>query len=295
MTTSNSGAAAAIGTGSSGADHALYLYGFVPDGTPSPPAGVTGVAERPVEVLELGYCGAALSRVPAETYAADVVEARLEDLEWVARHGLAHERVVSWFVDHAWILPARLLTLYSSAETLRDEADSRRDEVAGALDRMEGLYEWDLKVSYRADRLEEKLGELSDEVADLEEEIAASSPGRGYLLERVKEEKSRDRAAQVALRVAEDLLDALRRHAEDSVRLDLPRDDDELPVVLGAALLARPPDEERLRDVVRERSERLEGKGVEIAFSGPWAPYRFLADEAPADVGRDRAGRTPRG
>lgn len=293
MTTSNSSAAAS-GTGSTDGDHALYLYGFVPNGTP-PPAGVTGVAERAVEVLDLGYCGAATSRVPAETYAADVVEAHLENLQWVARHGLAHERVVSWFVDHAWILPVRLLTLYSSAEMLRDEAESRRDEVAGALDTMEGLYEWDLKVSYRADRLEESLGELSDEISELEGEIAASTPGRGYLLERVKEEKARGHAAQVALRVAEDLLDALRDHAEDSVRLDLPRDGDELPVVLGAALLARPRDEEGLRNVVGERSDQLEGQGVEIAFSGPWAPYRFLDDDVPAGVGRDQDGRALRG
>lgn len=267
----------------------LYLYGFVPPRSPSPPGDLPGVAERPVELVDVGFCRAAVTRLPAGAYASATVESRLQDLEWVARHGLAHERVVTWFVDEAWILPARLLTLYSSAGSLREEAASRRAEIADALEEMEGLYEWDLKISYDAARLQEHLGELSDEIAALEDEIAGTSPGRGYLLGRVKEEKARDRAGRAARRVAEGTLDALREHSVDAVVLELTGESDDLPVVLGAALLARPEAEDRLRREIRDRSGKYRGKGIEIAFSGPWAPYRFLEARSGSGV-RETSG-----
>lgn len=257
----------------------LYCYGLVPPGAPPPPEALRGVADRRVERLGLGFCDAVISRVPAAEYRAEAVERRLGDLEWVGEQGMGHERVVTWFVDEAWILPLRLLTLYSSAEALREEMAGREAEIRDALDRMEGRYEWDLKVSYDADRLAGNMSELSEEVAELEEEAAASSPGRGYLLERARSEKVREGTADAARRAAEELLEGLRGHADEVARLELARRGEELPVVLGAALLVPAERAEALQAEVDRRAERLEALGVHVGFSGPWAPYRFVGED----------------
>src|SRR5690606_2505134 len=87
----------------------VYLYGFVPADTDT--GGVPdGIDGRPVEPVPAGGAVALVTKLAADTYAAGVLESRLEDLDWVAARGLAHERVVAWCVDHADIVPAPLFT-----------------------------------------------------------------------------------------------------------------------------------------------------------------------------------------
>ncbi len=253
----------------------VYLYGFVPSGTP-PPEELRGVADREVEVLELGPFAAAVSQVPAADYAPDSLEANLRDLDWVAEQGLRHERVVTWFVDRAWILPARLLTLHSSGRSLRAEVAAHAPRLERQLRRLRGCREWDLKVSYDEDRLRPHLPELSRELADLEERIGASAPGTRYLLERRRAGIVAREALAAARQLAAELLEASTAFALDLKRMEPPREVEELPVVLNAALLVRAEAEAGLRLGVESRAAELEELGVRVALSGPWAPYRFL-------------------
>jgi len=257
-------------------EHLLYLYGFLPPESASPPPELRGVDDRAVDVLTLGPFAAAVSRVPAEEFAAAAVERRLRDLEWVARQGEAHERVVTWFVDRSWILPARLLTLYSERSSLESAAREREAEILEALGRLEGHFEWDVKVSYDHDRLGAQLGDLAPEIAALDEELAEAPPGRRYLLERSRQERVEKEAGKVAQMMAEDLLEELSGIVERVVRVPLPREAEGMPVVLNAALLVAEQDGNQVRERLTRRSEELEQQGLRVVFSGPWAPYRFL-------------------
>ena len=142
----------------------LYLYGFVPTGAPAPGPGVPGLDGSVVRVLELGSFGAAVSVMDAKEYGQGAVEAHLKDLGWVGSRGARHETVVTWFADHSVILPARLLTVFSSEGALRAEARSREAAISSALERFRELREWDLKVSYDAATLAEHLGNAQNQV-----------------------------------------------------------------------------------------------------------------------------------
>lgn len=266
-------------------DRVLYLYGFVRSASASPPAELKGVDEEGVELLPLGAFDAAVSRVSPEGFASGRVEERLRDLEWVTREGEAHERVVTWFVDRAWILPARFLTLYRTRDSLERFAAERRGAILETLERLGGRYEWDVKVSYDAARLRRHLAEVSSAVSD--SETHGDSPGRGYLLRRAREEKLGSEMGRAARGLAEELLEELAEVAERSVRVPLPREGGDLPVVLSAALLVEEGQGPELRDRLVRRSRELEEVGVQVAYSGPWAPYRFL-DEGESDGGASR-------
>ncbi|MBW3535661.1 MAG: GvpL/GvpF family gas vesicle protein [Gemmatimonadetes bacterium] len=263
----------------------LYLYGFVPADAPTPPEGLTGIAGREVEALHMDGFGALVSRVPSEEYAPDVVESSMRDLGWVGDQGALHERVVTWYVDHGHIVPVRLLTLYSGEEALRREAGARAPGVRERLEATRGLREWDLKVAYRASVLRENLGDLSDEVAALDRELAAADPGRRYLLERKRDKRLKDETGRTARRLARETLDAARAHAVEVRELPPPRAGAEIPVVLNAALLVRREEEDGLRRVLGERGRSLADVGVTAELTGPWAPYRFIeaAADAPAE------------
>lgn len=260
---------------------ALYLYGFVPEGAPSPPDELRGVDDAEVTILDLDGFGAAVSRVPGEDFDEEALERGLQDLEWVADQGARHERVVTWFVDRTDIVPAGLFSLHSSPEALESEADRRRERVLGELERLAGLREWDLKVSYDAGRLKDEIGALSEEIRTLDREIEDAGPGRRYLLERKRERRADEVVSDVARRQARELLRELAEEADavDTRVVPPPRDADALPVVLNGALLVRRDREEVLRGTAERRARELEDRGIRVSFSGPWAPYRFVEDD----------------
>ncbi len=257
--------------------HIVYLYGFVPAATDTGdlPAGID---DCPVEQVSAGSVIALVSRLSPAVYAAAALEPRLEDLDWVAARGLAHERVVAWGVDHGDILPAPLFTLFSSLDALRADVERRADAIAAGFVRLQGLREWDVKLACRADVLAANAAAVSDAVRELDVEIAEAAPGRRFLLERKRNELLKTEVADAAQRVASQFLERMRTRVRDARRLELAGTAAEVPVVLSAALLVAREEESDVVELLRAEADALRALGFELSFSGPWAAYRFLAD-----------------
>ena len=256
----------------------VYLYGFVPGDTAAPGDDLRGIDDAAVELMDAGGVRAVVSHLPAAEYSAGILERRLEDLAWVGAQGLAHERVVLWFVDHGDIVPARLFSLYAGTASMRGALAQRADAIAATIRAFSGLREWNLKVAYDAEELARHGGEVSDELRALDAEIAAASPGKRYLLARKRADVLKREVTRSARRIAHELLDALAAHAEQHRTLPLAAVDDGGTVVLSAALLVHRDHEAALRSVAEERTAELTKLGMIVSFSGPWAPYRFIEE-----------------
>jgi len=255
----------------------IYLYGFAPADA-SPPTTLAGIGGGSVEIIPLGAIAAVVSPVSAEAYAAEKIEARLQDLSWVAEQGVAHERVVAWFVDHAQILPAPLFTLYSGRGALQEETAARRAQIESELQRLRNKREWDVKVSYDASEIEKNAGRLSARIADLDREAARAQPGKRYLIEKQRRDVVKSEARKAAQSVADDVLATVRGIAVDTLTLPLPRTVEDLPVILFAALLVERSAEVELIAMLEQQAERVQSLGLAVTFSGPWAPYRFTGE-----------------
>lgn len=253
----------------------VCLYGFVPPASPAPPPELRGLEGGTLEELQLNGFRAIFSRLDDAEYSPARIEERMKDLSWVAARGLDHERVVAWFVDHGQILPVPLFTLYTGPEALRAAADSHAGTVVAQLDRFAGRQEWDLKITFQADRLEAALGTISEEVARLDAEIAAAPPGRRYLLEKKRSAVAKVETSSAARRLAVAVLTDLEPLAIETRAIPLPRTPD-MPVVVYSALLFDASAAERAAAIIRDHEGRLGGLGFRIAWSGPWAPYRFV-------------------
>jgi hypothetical protein len=260
----------------------LYLYGFVPSDAATPPPELSGMDGAAVRLLDAGAFALASSEVDPAVYSAGALEERLGDLAWVGARGVEHEKVVTWFADHSTIVPVRLFTLFSSETSLLEEARRRADDVRASLRRFRGVREWDLKVSYELATLSRHLSELSDDARKMDAEIEAAAPGRRYLLERKREDVTRREAPAAARRRARSLLDELRPLAAAVTELDIPVHRDGLPVVLDAALLVPEERVEDLRKRVAAQEQELRGIGIRAQLTGPWAPYRFVSEDAHA-------------
>jgi hypothetical protein len=255
----------------------VYLYGFVPPDTPEP-NDLTGVAGSIVRLISSGEVHAVVGNVPAQDYAPERIEARLQDLQWVAEQGVAHERVVAWFVDHGQILPAPLFTMYSSEAAMHKAVADRLADVHGELKRLRGFREWDVKIFFDEDAMQESAARLSDKVAQLDAEIAGASAGKGYLLQKKRADLLKSEVREAAHRKATAALDAVKQHVAETRTLPLPRTDDMLPVVLHAALLVRTDNESHVIAALQQQTAELKAVGMDLSFSGPWAPYRFTGE-----------------
>ena len=251
-----------------------YLYGFVPADTGLPEGGLLGVGDVPVELIPLDDFAAAVGHPDPAVYAAGPLEARTAEMPWMAEQGLRHEQVVAWFVDHSTIVPSRLLTLFTSEAALRDAVEGREEAIRTDLERFAGAREWDLKVSWSPDVLAEHLGEVSEEIGALDRQIAEATPGRRFLLERKRRDAAKTQGREVARRLAGDLHAELRALA--AADLVLPPPADNTPVVLSAALLIPKAKEEEALERAAAMRDRLGPMGITVAFTGPWAPYRFM-------------------
>lgn len=256
----------------------VYLYGFVPSDA-SAPNNVVGIANAPVRLVPVGPVQAAISEVPADEFDPRRIEARMQDLSWVAQQGAAHETVVAWFVDHAEILPVPLFTMYSNAHALKDAAGTNAAHYESELVRLRNKREWDVKISYDERELEKHAAQLSPVIAELQQQADAASPGKRYLLQKKRNDLLKSESRAAALRVARQTLEAVSDYCIEQRVLPIPRTADDLPVVAYSALLVERQSEVELVQALEEAATQLKALGMAVAFSGPWAAYRFTGTD----------------
>ncbi len=256
----------------------IYLYGFVPTEARLPTGGLLGVGDTEVELTGADRLPfrAVISRVDPEEFTGERLERHCADVEWMAELGLHHEETVAWFVDHASILPSRVVNLFSSQAKLLEAAARDAGRIERELERFSDTREWDMKVGYDAEALDRHLAEISDEVAALDEEIEAAKPGKQFLLRKKRADVARREGRAAARRLAQELVASLERLAEDARHVVPPST---APVLASAAFLVARGREAAFRDRARKETERAKSLGLTVDVTGPWAPYRFL--EAP--------------
>ena len=130
---------------------ALYLYGISRQAeggrAKTPPrinsAGIDGIhAVRPLD------CGEFICWVCEVDQAsfAQAVEHNLENLEWLALHGVRHQQVVGEVASQMAIVPARFGTMFSGERALAQDVKSREVALKKVFDRIAGGDEWGVKV-----------------------------------------------------------------------------------------------------------------------------------------------------
>lgn len=250
-----------------------YVYGVVeaaaaPAIEAAAVRGLEGARVRPVVEAPLA---AAVSDVEESVYSSGPLNERIADLDWLAARASAHQDVNARLLELAGsVLPLAFGALYRDEERVREML---REDAGGRVERLRALTgrgEW-LVTLVRG--REAPAGEDPD-LRALDTEIAASAPGRAFLLE-----KRRARAAASALDradadVARETLDRLSAIAERAYREPV-ADGGQDVVVLRVSLLAPRTDGERLDDAVRQLGEQVALRGYRVRVSGPWPAYRF--------------------
>lgn len=244
------------------------------------PPGLPGLSA--VRLLEVGKSGGdgkdhgeglwlAVADAPLPDYAAETIEARLQDLSWVSDRAMAHEAVIEFFLGRGTVLPMKLFTLFSSEEKARQDLAADLVRLHRVLDRVEGCSEWGVRVHLDEARAREaQARELRPGEGD--------ASGTGFLL-RKKREQEAARGLSARLRSEMDeVFGELARAASGSVRRAPVPGEAGARLLLDGAFLVHSGRTAELEAAVQRCAERLAGLGCEVTLTGPWPAYHFLQE-----------------
>jgi hypothetical protein len=207
--------------------------------------------------------------VPSATYAAETLEPRLADLDWVAAAGAAHHAVVDALAAAgSVVVPFRLFTLFSSEDTATTTMRANRAAMGRAFDRVRGRQEWVLRIG----RPETARANPNDSASP-----TTSTSGTSFL--QAKADAKREAAARKQ-RIKEDAaaaFEALEQLADAARTRPI---DPQGNLLLDAAFLAPAARVEAMRETLTRHAARLLRDGCPVSLTGPWPPYSFASLDA---------------
>ena len=270
--------------------HGYYVYGITRriDGLPLAEKGIDPTC--PVYLLPYENIQAIVSKVSLAEFGEDVLEANVQDIEWLAEKVRSHESILDAILPHCTLIPMRFCTIFQTENRVREMLGEHHDGFVNTLTRLEGKKEWGLKVFGDGAILAQRIGEVSDRVKRLEMEMAEKSGGAAYLWKKRLDEATAAEIDRVNIECAQRGHDRLSSHAEESVTNPLQGKEitsrKEEMILNGAYLVA----DKRLGAFQAELSgmeDEYGALGFSFEVSGPWPPYNFVA----SPLGKDSPDR----
>jgi Gas vesicle synthesis protein GvpL/GvpF len=258
-------------------DPATYLYCLVHGASAPrlrrPPRGLPGAG--PARTLDGGDgLWLVVAAAPLPRYSAAAIERGLRDLAWVSACAVGHEAVVEHAARAGTVIPMKLFTLFASDERALAHVSRTRRRVDRLIARVAGRGEWGVRLSLDRTRARRAIA------ARAGRDTRGAASGTAFLVRRKQEHDAARDLLERARVEADRVYQGLARRADDARRSTPAQPPNGVRVLLEAAFLV---DERRaaaFRAAVRAEGRRLDGAGLDIALTGPWPPYTFVADPA---------------
>ena len=249
-----------------------YVYGIAraSEAARIASAGLTGIDEGAVGCVVEGTLLAAASDVDEDNYGEATLNEKVRDLDWLAARAAQHQAVNGRLLELlGTVLPLSFGAIYRDdlrvRQMLREDADERSARLAA----LAGRAEWVVTVARDAD------APVDDaDVRALDAEIAASPPGRAFLLDKQRDttlSRSIQRRDGEAAAAAMAGLDAI---AERTYREPVGTGGTDT-VALRASILVAREREPALVKALGDLESELGVRGYRVRASGPWPAYRF--------------------
>jgi hypothetical protein len=249
-----------------------YLYAVVGAESERPivEARLIGIEGGGVEPVREGRLAGVTSAVPASGYEEEPLNAKLQDLDWLAPRAAAHQEVNRRLLEIVpAVVPLAFGAIYRDVEGVRELLRKRGDDFAARLDGLTGRAEWIVAIERHG-----APAVAGEATRALDDEIAKAAPGRAFLLGKKRDEVEREDRRSRDAAIADRTWTALEAVADRLYREPLIEDPATIAVARFSALVAR--DRERaLNDTVRSLKREAVAGGYRIRLSGPWPAYRF--------------------
>jgi hypothetical protein len=254
----------------------LYVYGIVPAPAAGPGLeGLVGIGGAPVDLVTEGPVAAVVSAVPAEEFDEGPLNSHLRDLGWLSPRAATHQAVNARLMElEDALLPLSFGSVYRDEASLRRTLEAQADDFARRLEAVRGRAEWVVTLTRDQARALASLERASEALRRLNDEIAASPPGRQYLLTRRVGGMRRQELANLDAEAIQSAVLGLAGAVERIYPEPLAEGTVGGPVARASLLVPRAREAAFLAEV--GRLDRVwSARGYSLAATGPWPPYRF--------------------
>lgn len=230
------------------------------------PPGIAG--SRELRALDAGGgLWIIASSVPEQEMGEAAVQRGLQNLDWVGRRAMEHERIVEAFLEAPAVLPMQLFTLFKTDERALAHVARDRARIDAILKRIAGHVEWGLRLTWDEQGVRRQV----------EQAHARPRSGSDYLarkkdlldVNRVRLADARHEAERVYTAMARAAAGARRRTATEQAATGS-------RLLLDAAFLVPVRGAAKFKTALRQQTKALAAAGLGVSLTGPWPPYNFI-------------------
>ncbi|MEI6141335.1 MAG: GvpL/GvpF family gas vesicle protein [Mariniphaga sp.] len=254
----------------------IYVYCI----SDSPPKTEGISTNETLRCLAFGGLYAIVKEVSPDEFSEENLKKNFADLAWIETHARDHIRVIVEVMKTTTVIPFKFGTIFISDERLGNFIDDYALSLNENLQHLKGKEEWSVKIYCDKTKLNSQIGEISQQVHDLELEIQKSMPGKAFILKRKKADLV-EKEVQVAIcnygQTCYDQLYALS--ATTRVNNLLPKEVTERTddMILNASFFVLAEKVSEFLAIIDQSQEKYKEVGFDIESAGPWPPFSFIS------------------
>jgi len=204
----------------------------------------------------------------------------LSDFQWLESNAREHIRVIGLIMEYCTVIPFKFGTIYHSKDSLKKFIADYSDSLIENFHNIKGKEEWSVKIYCERKTLSEQIDELSEEAANLEKQIMASSPGKAFLLKRKKADLIETEIDRLCKNYGQEYYNEFKKLSEStSINNLLPKEltGREDAMILNATYLVSKNNVTDFKSIVDRLRKNDGNSGFIIEATGPWPPFSFIS------------------
>jgi Gas vesicle synthesis protein GvpL/GvpF len=225
----------------------------------------TAVLEPHVERIDVNSLQAVCSSLGIDPGEADA--------EWLAGAAQRHHAIIQQLFERGPVLPVRFGTLIE-ADAIRSFVEREAASIEAEIERLDGLEEWGAKLIADPEHIVRLAEQTSEAVRQVDADLAASTPGKAYLLRRRREALVADAAEKQTSAIVDAIHGSVAGIAIETAALPVAAATETgQDVLANMAFLVPAAASDKFAAAADEAAIQT---GITVEISGPWPPYSFV-------------------
>ncbi len=223
---------------------------------------------------------AVVKTVSATEFSENDFKQRLSDIDWVERHVREHIDVICKLMEQVTVIPFKFGTIYHTLEGLNRFMREYSDSLFDNFHNVQGKEEWSVKIYCDSKVLKEQVDRINDDVARLEKQILASSPGKAFLLKRKKDDLIENETSLMCKKYGQSCYEEFNNLSHGASLNNIIQNEitgKKETMILNASFLVNKSKIRSFIDTVNRLSKEDTESGFLIEASGPWPPFGFIS------------------
>ena len=233
-----------------------------------------------LEYLKFEDVYAVVKYVSPDEFSEENLKKNFADLAWIELHARDHIRIIVEVMKSSTVIPFKFGTIFISEDRLGNFVSDYFVSLTENLQHLKGKEEWSVKIYCDRTKLNSRIGAISSEVRNLEEEIQRSMPGKAFILKRKKVDLVEKEVQAAIGHYGQNCYDQLVvLSATTRINNLLPREVTERTddMILNASFFVQVEKVGEFLTIIDRSQEKYKEVGFDIEAAGPWPPFSFIS------------------